>query len=69
MFLIPWFFICYLGITGKIEGFYAWLAIFGPPLFVIGMKFATVLSKDEFKQANEELVQTQRDEREKNKKK
>ena len=36
MFLIPWLFICYLGFTGKIEGWYAWLFIFGPPIFVIG---------------------------------
>ncbi len=68
MFLIPWLFICYLGFTGKIEGWYALLLIFGPPIFVIGMKIASITTKDEFKQANEELIQTQREEREKNKK-
>ncbi len=67
MFLIPWLFICYLGFTGKIEGWYAWLFIFGPPIFVIGMKIASIATKDEFKQPNEELIQTQREEREKNK--
>ena len=67
MFLIPWLFFCYQGVTGKISGWYAWLFIFGPPIFVIGMKIASILTKDEFKQANEELIQTQREEREKNK--